>query len=372
MKKVLFVSGQEMILNQNNGGKQCGYRNYCMLKEVYGETNVYAYIFTNENSESSEYICREKSHNSSLGKVKDVLLLRSFCSIQQEKKLFKYIQNNRFDLVFFERAMFGPLIKKLSKAGIYTQVFAENLEKNYVWNKVKNQSIFFLMPYLSTKFNEKISFQYVNSYIALTARDKVLIEKIYGKECDAIIPMTFKDKFLPDRIVEMEHGKKTLLFIGSNFLPNYDGIKWFVENIMSELAEYDLIIVGKDFEKNRKELQRENVKVVGTVDDLEPYYYSNSAMIMPILYGDGIKVKTAEAMMFGKTMFASREALIGYEVDNIEGIYECNSAEEYIENIRRIYNKVSNWGYSENVRQKFLNTYENSSAVKEYKRIFFS
>ena len=98
------------------------------------------------------------------------------------------------------------------------------------------------------------------------------------------------------------------------FSPNYDGIKWFAENVMTELKDYHLIIVGKDFEQKKDELENVNVHVVGTVESLEKYYYSENIMVMPIFYGDGMKIKTAEAMMYGKIILASDEALEGYEV----------------------------------------------------------
>lgn len=368
MKKVLFICGQEFILDQKDGGKKCAYRNYNMLKEIYGKENVYVYIFTNDFTASDRYVHREKSHNSLLEKIVCVSLLRSFYSISSEQKLFSYIQQNHFDLIFFERSMFGPLVKKLKKYNIKTQVFCENIEKNYVWNKVKTQSIFFLLPYISTKINEKMTFKYVDSVICLTKRDSILVEKSYNRKSDAIIPMTFQD-IVPKRVKHEMDNKKVLLFIGSYFPPNYDGIKWFISNVMEKLPEYSLQVVGKNFEKKRTELERKNVKIIGTVEDLSLYYSQNCAMVMPILYGDGMKIKTAEAMMFGKTIIASDEALEGYDVTGINGIYRCNTPDEYINAIKEVY-KRNDIGFVEDVRKLFLEKYENTNAIKIYRKVF--
>ena len=78
MKKVLYVCGQEFILDKKDGGKQCSYRNYCMLQDVYGTENVYACIFSNEFTASDSHVKRMRAHHSLLGKIKDVFLLRSF------------------------------------------------------------------------------------------------------------------------------------------------------------------------------------------------------------------------------------------------------------------------------------------------------
>ncbi len=55
------------------------------------------------------------------------------------------------------------------------------------------------------------------------------------------------------------------------------------------------------------------------MDKTDVYYYKHAAVILPIKYGAGMKVKTAEAMMYGRTIFASDEALEGYDGKGIEG-----------------------------------------------------
>ena len=373
MKKVLYVCGQEFILDKKDGGKQCSYRNYCMLQDVYGTENVYACIFSNEFTASDSHVKRMRAHHSLLGKIKDVFLLRSFYSIESESKLLSYIKMNKFDMVFFERSMFGTLVKKLKKSNIETQVFVQNIEKNYVWNKVKKQGIWFVLPYISTKINEKMTFRYCDSIICLTERDNGILRELYNRSCDAVIPMTYQDGF-DDKILPNAKDNccntKELLFIGSYFPPNYDGIEWFVKNVMSKLPEYTLLIIGKNFERKKDELQQRNVKVIGTVDNLDFYYCMNAAIVMPILYGDGMKTKTAEAMMYGKTIFASDEALVGYDVEDVKGIYRCNTVSEYITKIREVYEKETAVGYIDDVRNQFLKKYENSNASKIYRTHF--
>jgi hypothetical protein len=83
-------------------------------------------------------------------------------------------------------------------------------------------------------------------------------------------------------------------------------------------------------------------------------------MVMPIRFGAGMKVKTAEAMMYGNCIFASNEALEGYAVENTNGIYRCNSAEDYISALSKFFsngNTINNEFYEE-VRGLFLEKYE--------------
>ena len=95
-----------------------------------------------------------------------------------------------------------------------------------------------------------------------------------------------------------------------------------------------------------------NVRIVGGVDDLGEYYRRAIAIIMPIFSGSGMKVKTAEAMMYGKPIVATDEALIGYNVDDIEGIYRCNSAEDFTLAMNKIYQNGQN--YYKEIRGYYL------------------
>lgn len=371
MKKILFVGGQDFLSNQNDGGKKCSYRNYEMLKKTYGNDNVYVCFFKNEKKEYSEKNVEVfPSHKNVFERIFNILTGHLMCSSKTEDEIVNYVLKNEISVVLFERAMYGKLICKLAEKNIVTQVFMENIEAQYFYNKVKYQNRLLLPVYYAVKKSEKKSFDHANDVFCLTDRDASNLKAIYQYDARAILPMTFEDCFEQKKEdisnIYQSGSEKNLLFIGSMFLPNYEGIKWFVENVMPELNDYTLTIVGKDFETKAEELTRENVRVIGTVDELATYYLSNSVMVMPILFGDGMKIKTAEAMMYGKIIFASHEALEGYDVKNVDHIYECNSAEEYIENIRKYYPNDKNKFFANDVRTCFIEKYESNSIVRKF------
>lgn len=126
--------------------------------------------------------------------------------------------------------------------------------------------------------------------------------------------------------------------------------------------KYILKIVGKNFETRRKELERKNVMVIGTVDDVGEYYYNADAVVLPIFYGDGMKVKTAEAMMYGKMILATDEALEGYETVGIEAIWRCNDSVTFVNILRTVeFHK-----YDENVRKLFKAKYDTEILKKRF------
>ena len=51
-----------------------------------------------------------------------------------------------------------------------------------------------------------------------------------------------------------------------------------------------------------------------------------------------MKTKVGEAMMFGKKIYATKEALIGYELAPPNSYVECNSSKEFIVAINQLEN----------------------------------
>ena len=157
---------------------------------------------------------------------------------------------------------------------------------------------------------------------------------------DRFIPIALEDKFVPyDYSAESEKNEKLqLLFVGAyNWSVNVEAAKWFCENVMSKLNDYavQFNIAGFQMENLLKDGwvgQYKNVKVLGTVDDLAETYKKADVVVEPILTGSGMKVKTAEALMHGKEVIGTQEALVGYDElsDKV-----CETAEDFINTIIR-------------------------------------
>ena len=355
MKSILFLTAQDVLGEIQNGGTQCAERNYKLLKAYTGEENLYVRIIWNKEQNNSEL--QKAKYFKRISNNKEALISSFFMSKtylpSEFKKIVQDINSVNPDILFLDSSLLGKVLRKIN-SNIIKIVFFHNLESEYARHKVLAKGLHFLPSYIAALYNEKCVMKYADWKICLNQRDSVLLKHRYGKAADLLLPICFEDRFSEKKICCNPEEKK-LLFIGSFFPPNYDGIKWFVEEVMSELKEYKLLIVGKDFELKREQLSRNNVEVIGTVKNLDSYYYRYAVMVMPILYGDGMKVKTAEAMMFGKTIFATSEALEGYEIKEIpSGVYCCNSREEFIWKIREAFSDKEIEPFNNNVRNYFL------------------
>ena len=106
-----------------------------------------------------------------------------------------------------------------------------------------------------------------------------------------------------------------LLFVGGAHPPNIEGLKQFVETCFTPyLQPKDIRLVvagaaGPALWGNGP--IPEGVTMLGTVANLRPLYASAKLVVVPLLSGTGISIKTLEALTLGKPVFASPVGLRG-------------------------------------------------------------
>ena len=189
--------------------------------------------------------------------------------------------------------------------------------------------------------------------------------KIYKKESDFFLPITYTDVFDKGKISEPSIKKKKLLWIGTYFGPNVHGLFWFIERVLPFINDVELCVLGYNTEKLKGKISDNKVKVIGTVEDLSPYYYDADAVVQPIFYGSGMKTKTAQILMYGKAMFATDEAIEGYDCNGSEHIYRVNTAEEYIDAISAFF-RGKHKKYYDDVRKVFLDNHCTEKKENEF------
>lgn len=379
--KIAFITANEILGPSNDGGVLVSKRNLELLKQAFGDENIVVCAITKHKEFLSKttgnikvfYSCRKK-----LSILANVFSGRLMFGGKTETDVNEFLKKTEFDLIFFESSRMGYLQKRLKiySVGRKQVIFLLNVEADYIGSLIKVKPWYFVL-YPAFKKNEVLAMKYADKVIALNNRDSERARKLYGRASDLIIPVTIADRYdnsMSAKIksnISMKRGSNEycikLLFVGSLFPPNEHGVRWFVKEVMP-YVNAELTIVGKDFEKLKGTLDCKNVKVIGTVDDVTKYYCETDAVVSPIFLGSGMKVKTAEALMYGVPIFATDEALEGYEVDDIENIYRCNSASEFISAINK-YEENNEAEQDDSIRELFLKKYCTATYVPILKEL---
>lgn len=375
MEKVLFISNR--INNKGNGAFIAAKRNLDNLKQL----NYYVEVYEVPNIKFK------------IKQIFNIFFRNRLEEItpQEEEKILKKLNKEKYNYIFFDGSSFGYLSDKIKKIDNNIKILTfchdvnyylysallEILKKDWNYNLISYYRYFLLKKLrINAIINENKIFRNSDIVITFNKRDSELLYKKYNKISDQEIPMSFFQKnklnFLE---VKNKNQKLNLLFVGaSHHTPNLEGIKFFIEKVIP-LIDVELVIVGKGMEKYKKNFEERNnkIKVIGTVENLDNYYLNADAVISPIFSGGGMKIKTGEALSYGKTIFGTSEAFEGYEIDykKVGGL--CNNAEEFIKMITDYIicweknGKVSFNSYSYNI---FKKKYSYEASLEKFKKVF--
>ena len=351
MSNILYI-GMELPHEIKTGGEYCVSMNKTMLQRLYGEDNV---------------IVVDVPKIPIWRHVRNLLFLRSY---GYTNSLFRRVRdvleetNVRFACV--DGAYYGGIVELLYKKGIKSVVFCHNVEFYFSRDRYRNSKSFFnwvLWKYMG--FNEKKTFRFCSCFLTLNQRDSNGILKLYGRESDMILPSFYFEKPV-ELLKSYSNSQNYILFVGSDFFANNDGIMWFINEVSNHI-DIPLWIAGSccyAIEKNIDKEKFPNIKLLGFVENIENLYINATGVIGPIFAGSGMKTKTVEAMMYGKNIYATTEAFEGISGDYDKMGALCNTKDDFInalQNLKRV--KFNEYTYS-----VFVNNFSAVSAYSKFSR----
>ncbi|MFF2480878.1 glycosyltransferase [Paenibacillus sp. NPDC058071] len=200
--------------------------------------------------------------------------------------------------------------------------------------------------------------------------EQQVLQKLIPDKPIRNIPL-FPYNGLYDRSTNDFADRKHLLFVGGfNHKPNYDGILWFIENVLPaikrEIPDIKLFIVGSNPPNDLLEQQSSNIIVTGFVSDeeLEHYYNSCRVVIVPLRFGAGVKGKVIEALYYQVPIVTTAIGAEGLEIS--EGIMTvCDSETEFANAVVKKYNDELEWKTNANASRQFINEFFTVDAAKE-------
>lgn len=354
--------------NSNTGGSICTKRNIETLRILFGEQHFFVFNL-------SKYTEKQKKNIFSFVALK----VRSYMYIFGEEEMLdlnKQISDNNITHIFIDRSNLGLIPRYIKQRyGLEVMAFFHNIEISYYFNECFSSfspSSFFNLIFMFVY--EYYTCKYSDKKIVLNDRDQRLLKRIYRKD-GMIIPITMKDTYLhKEKSVVVSQKKNeciTLLFVGSYFYANIKGLKWFVKNVVNELP-VKFVICGKRMSKMERYFKSsEKIQIYSDVEDLAAFYEDADIVVMPIFLGGGMKVKTAEAFMYGKRVLGTKEAFQGYEI-NSEFSIVCNCKEDFMREITHIIESNDLLiKYHKGARDLFLRKYSFESSIDYFNAALF-
>ncbi|RZA02746.1 MAG: glycosyltransferase [Sphingobacteriaceae bacterium] len=262
-----------------------------------------------------------------------------------EGLLLKEIKSNDYDVIQFEGllvSLYLPAIQRATNAKLIYR--AHNIE-NQVWTRLAQQKTDPFKKYYLQMHARRIKsyeLQQLNKFDAITVftqQDKAVMESYGVKIPVEVLPVGIDlENYQPD-VTAIEF--PSLFFLGSlEWLPNREGMEWFLDNFLTALTEGDLnvklYVAGSDIPESFDDYEvMGKIFIQGEVDDSLQFINSKSIMIVPLFSGGGMRVKIVEGMAMEKCIISTSLGVEGINFTDGENILIANTRDEFYQAIKR-------------------------------------
>jgi len=172
-------------------------------------------------------------------------------------------------------------------------------------------------------------------------------------------------------------GNPTFVCLGNLVLPhNADGVRWFLASCMPDLARRmpgaRVRIIGRGAPQDLLDLASRfpQVTVEGYVEDLDSELASAAALLAPMRFGSGIKIKIVDALARGLPVITTRVGAHGIGLGAEHGLVVEDRIEAYPEAMAAVCEADRNAALSAAARAHFTSTFSRASVTEAYDRAF--
>ena len=267
-----------------------------------------------------------------------------FVSKTFKERLIEVLKHEHYDVVQLEMLFMAPYVEDIrahSKAMIVLR--AHNVEHK-IWERMAKETKFFAKRWYinhlarTLKEYELSALETVDGIAAITRKDAAYFRKYCSKPIIDIPYGVYPEEFTPKFEIE---GKPKFYHIGSmNWMPNEEGIRWFIDEVLPKTVEKvpDFVyhLAGRNMPEWLKEMKNPHIDVIGEVPDAKEFVSKNDVAIVPLLSGSGIRIKIIESMAMGKTVITTRVGAEGILYDEEVNLIIAENKAKMVEAIRSI------------------------------------
>ncbi len=267
-----------------------------------------------------------------------------FISEDFKKRLAEVLDKEQFDVIQLEVLFMAPYVETIrqhSKAMIVLR--AHNVEHK-IWERIAKDTKSPLKRWYinhlakTLKEFELNALETVDGVAAITRKDAAFFRKYCSKPVIDIPFGVYPEQFDPKYEIE---GKPKFYHIGSmNWMPNEEGIRWFVDEVLPKTVEKvpDFVyhLAGRSMPEWLTSMKNPHVDVVGEVPDAKEFVTNHDIAIVPLLSGSGIRIKIIESMALGKTVITTRVGAEGILYDEEVNIIIAENKAKMVEAIRSL------------------------------------
>jgi glycosyltransferase involved in cell wall biosynthesis len=129
---------------------------------------------------------------------------------------------------------------------------------------------------------------------------------------------------------------RVLLLGTGSYLPHARGVQWFVEEVVPLLRAAGRVEVDVVGTAPARRPEAPQVRYVGKVADVEPWYRRAHAVVIPVFEGSGTRLKVIEAAMLGRPIVSTALGAEGLPLSPGEHYLRAERAEPFADALLRV------------------------------------
>ena len=228
---------------------------------------------------------------------------------------------------------------------------------------------------------ERAEFQIANMcdlHLVVSEREKRMVEALTSRVPVHVVPngINCSDYERPLDEKMPVGGPKRLVFVGTmDYQANIEGVLWLAKSVMpallSRFSDLQLVIVGRNPAPEILRLKSGTIHVVGTVDDVRPYYQGAFAAVVPLHVGSGTRIKILEAMAAFTPVVSTILGAEGLSIIPGEHYLAADSVEQWVSSISNLVENPTLWRrLSYQARSLVEHTYDWSVIGNNLRKIY--
>ena len=275
-----------------------------------------------------------------------------YYDIDAAKLLANLLKEQGFDIVQFEGLFVVPyldIVKEHSKAKLIYR--AHNIEFE-IWERLAARERFIprrkYLEFLSRRLKNYETEQ-INRFHQVFAISNLDRQNILKMGC-----LTRLDVF--PVAIDLQNYKvdvskisfPTLFHLGAmDWRPNREGLAWFLDEVWPDIeklsGELRFYIAGKNMQREFFDYDSDILIVEGEIFDAVVFINSKAIMIVPLLFGTGMRVKIIEGMAMQKCIIATSMAAEGINCLNGKDIMIADTPDEFYRAILQCITQPNQW-----------------------------
>ena len=231
-------------------------------------------------------------------------------------------------------------LNTINPYGAYLFRFPKAVQKILTLSKVK-KSVMNLEIKLLKKFENNVGKIY-NRVMFVAQSEGEKFDKMLGEKKSLIAPLGVDYEYFSENLGLVKK-KNSIAFMGAlNVAHNENGIIHFIKKcmpeIVNEVPDATLYIVGGGVTEKLKQYESKNIVFTGRVPDVRVAIGECEVFICPLQFGSGIKTKNLEAMAMGMPVVTTPIGAENIDArDKNEWFVSC-SDKEFVRNVIEVFN----------------------------------